>query len=109
VKFLVDNQLPPGLARFIQTEFDVQAVHVIDVGLRDASDAEIWIYVSNNDSILISKDEDFANMILQIPTAKLIWVRFGNCRKAFLLNAFERMWSRILERLDSGDSLIEIR
>jgi predicted nuclease of predicted toxin-antitoxin system len=84
-------------------------VHVIDVGLRDASDAEIWSYVSKNDSALISKDEDFVNMVLQLPTAKLIWIRFGNCRKAFLLDQFRRMWSRILERLESGDRLIEIR
>jgi predicted nuclease of predicted toxin-antitoxin system len=108
VNFLVDNQLPPALARFIQTEFKLRAVHVIDVGLRDASDAEIWSYVSRSDSILISKDEDFANMVLRVPTAKLIWVRFGNCRKAFLLDLFQRMWSRILERIESGDRLIEI-
>lgn len=31
--------------------------------------------------ILISKDEDFADMVLQTPTATLIWVRVGNCRK----------------------------
>lgn len=109
MNFLIDNQLPPALARFIQTEFKVRARHVIDVGLRDASDAEIWNYVSKSDSILISKDEDFANMVLQVPTAKLIWVRFGNCRKGFLLNIFQQMWSRILDRLDSGDRLIEIR
>jgi predicted nuclease of predicted toxin-antitoxin system len=46
--------------------------------LRDAADAEIWRYVSIGDSILISKDEDFANMVLQVPTAKLIWVTVGN-------------------------------
>lgn len=106
---LVDNQLPPALARFIEAEFDVRATHVSDVGLQDASDAEIWNYVSNHDSILISKDEDFVNMVLQVPTAKLIWVRFGNCRKVFLLHSFRRMWSRILERLENGDRLIEIR
>lgn len=106
--FLIDNQLPPALARFIQTEFSVRAMHVIDVGLRDASDAEIWNYVSSNDSILISKDEDFVNLVLQIPAAKFIWVRLGNCRKAFLLSAFSAMWPRIVERIERGDRLIEI-
>jgi predicted nuclease of predicted toxin-antitoxin system len=61
------------------------------------------------DSILISKDEDFSNMVLQIPTAKLIWVRVGNCRKAVLLGLFRRLWPRILERLESGDRFIEVR
>lgn len=109
MNFLVDNQLPPALAHFIRSEFSVPALHVVDVGLRDGSDAEIWNYVSENDSILISKDEDFATMVLQVPTAKLIWIRLGNCRKAFLLNVFQRTWSRIMERLESGDRLIEVR
>lgn len=77
--------------------------------MRDASDAEVWNYASQSHSILISKDEDFANMVLQVPTAKLVWVRIGNCRKAFLLDQFRRIWPRILQRLESGDRVIEIR
>jgi predicted nuclease of predicted toxin-antitoxin system len=108
VNFLVDNQLPPALARFIQDELKCSAIHVVDVGMRDASDAEVWSYASQTQSILISKDEDFANMVLQVPTAKLIWVRVGNCRKTFLLDLFRQMWPRILQRLDGGDRVIEL-
>jgi predicted nuclease of predicted toxin-antitoxin system len=109
VNFLVDNQLPPALARFIQSKLECSAIHVVDVGMRDASDAEVWRYASKTQSILITKDEDFANMVLQLPTAKLIWVRVGNCRKTFLLDLFQRMWPRILQRLESGDRVIELR
>lgn len=77
--------------------------------LRDASDAEVWNYASTNDLILISKDEDFGSMVLQTPTAKLIWLRVGNCRKTLLLDLFLRVWPRIIERLESGDCYIEIR
>ncbi len=89
MRFLVDNQLPPALAR-LNADFDSEGFHVADIGLRDASDAEVWSYVSRDGSVLISKDEDFANMVLHRPTAKLIWVRFGNCRRAFLLDLFRR-------------------
>jgi predicted nuclease of predicted toxin-antitoxin system len=109
LNFLVDNQLPPALARFIESELNAKAVHVADLGLRDASDAEVWGYASAKDLILISKDEDFGNMILNRPTAKMIWVRVGKCRRLFLLELFRRIWPRIVERLESGDSLIEIR
>ena len=109
MNFLVDNQLPPALARFIESEFKANALHVADLGLRDASDAEVWRYASAKNLILISKDEDFAHMILNKPTAKLIWVRVGNCRRLFLLDLFRGIWPRIVERLESGDSLIEIR
>lgn len=109
MKLVIDNQLPPALARFIQAELNCTAIHVIDVDMRDATDAEVWTYASETSSILISKDEDFANMALQVPTAKVIWLRIGNCRKAFLFDLFRRMWPRILERLDKGDQIIEIR
>ena len=107
--FLVDNQLPPALARFIESDLAAAAAHVIDLGLRDASDSELWRYVSQHKMILISKDEDFANMILNRPSAKLSWVRIGNCRRTFLLDAFRQLWLRIVERLECGDTLIEIR
>jgi predicted nuclease of predicted toxin-antitoxin system len=109
LKFLIDNQLPPALARFVQSEFEKSAVHGADIGLRDASDAEVWSYASANNLILISKDEDFANMVLIRPTAKLIWVRIGNCRRVILLESFRRMWPRIVEWLACGEVLAEIR
>ena len=109
MNLLVDNQLPPALARFIESECGCSATHVADVGLRDASDVEVWQYASKTDSILVSKDEDFATMVLRMPTAKLIWVRIGNCRKDSLFELFREMWPRLLARLDSGERVIEIR
>jgi len=108
VNLLVDNQLPPALARFIESEFACSAIHVVDAGLRDGSDVEVWRYASQTDSIVVSKDEDFASMVLRAPTARLIWVRIGNCRKTFLFEVFRRVWPQILERLHGGDRVIEI-
>ncbi len=109
MKFLVDNQLPPALARLIQSELAAEATHVADIGLRDATDAELWSYASANGEILISKDEDFRNMVLHTPTAGLVWVRVGNCRHAFLFDVFRRVWPRIIERLEQGDRFVEVR
>ena len=109
MRFVVDNQLPPALARFIGSEFDCSSLHVIDIGLRNASDAEIWRYCSKSQSVLISRDEDFASMALQAPTAKLIWVRIGNCRKEFLLDVFRQVWPRLLHQLQSGAGIVELR
>jgi predicted nuclease of predicted toxin-antitoxin system len=49
VNLLVENQLPPALARFVENEFRCSAIHVLDVGLRDASDTEVWRYASQTD------------------------------------------------------------
>ncbi len=109
MKFLVDNQLPPVLARCIRTEFGAEARHVADVGLQEGTDAELWAYASKTDAVLISKDDDFVRFILTTPTARLIWVRTGNCRSGHLLNVFRRVWPRVLERLDNNDRFIEVR
>ena len=109
MKFLVDNQLPPALARFISEDLRVEALHVIDIGLRSGSDADLWSYASTNDLILISKDDDFVTLYSKLPTARLIWVRLGNCRRALLLKVFEAQWQKILARLVSGERFVELR
>ena len=109
MRFLVDNQLPPALARFIQAELGSEAQHVGDVGLQEASDAAVWMYARATGSILISKDEDFTSMALQTETAGLLWVRIRNCRRSFLLEVFRQVWPRVIERLKSGDRFVEIR
>ena len=38
MKFWVDAQLPPMLATWLSTKFDVEAVALRDLGLRDSTD-----------------------------------------------------------------------
>ena len=109
MKFLVDNQLPPALARFISEELHTEALHVVDVGLRESTDAALWSYASANDFVLISKDEDFVTLYSKTPSAGLLWVRLGNCRRAFLLEVFKKQWQRILERFENGERFVELR
>jgi predicted nuclease of predicted toxin-antitoxin system len=109
VKFLVDNQLPPALARFIAEDLRVEALHVVDVGLRDGTDDEIWVYASENDFVLFSKDDDFVTLYSKTPSARLLWVRIGNCRRIYLLKVVGEQWHRILERFEHGDQFVELR
>ncbi len=88
MKFLIHNQLPPALAKLIRNEIKMEAVHVTELGLRDASDQEIWKRAIAGGFIVISKDEDFTNMIITDEGPLLIWVRVGNCRCSFLLDVF---------------------
>lgn len=109
MKFLVDNQLPKALARFLASR-GVDCQHVRDVNLGDTADAAIWDYATRNDCVVISKDEDFL-YLANVPSAKarLIWVRFGNCRTKALLAAVERLWPKIEAGLKAGDRVIELR
>lgn len=109
MKFLVDNQLPSALAKMLVSRGH-QAIHVLDVGLDAATDAEIWNYAAANSLVVITKDEDFSRHASQ-PTAsvQVVWVRLGNCRKPALLAAFESVFSQMIVAIEDGDHVVEIR
>jgi predicted nuclease of predicted toxin-antitoxin system len=109
VKFLVDNQLPATLARFLNSQ-GIDCRHVLDLNLEDSSDAKIWKCADQNDYIVISKDEDFL-YLANIPSvkARLIWIRLGNCRTKKLLSVMENLWPQIEARLKAGERIIEVR
>jgi predicted nuclease of predicted toxin-antitoxin system len=77
--------------------------------LRESADADLWSYASANGFVLISKDEDFVTLYSKTRSAKLLWVRLGNCRRAFLLEVFEKQWQRILVRFENGERFVELR
>ncbi len=109
MKFLVDNQLPNALSRFL-TSRGCDCQHVSDAGLAAASDREVWRHANETDRIVISKDEDFLHMATHAETkARFVWVRFGNCRTSALLEAIERIWPRVEESLRAGDRIVELR
>jgi predicted nuclease of predicted toxin-antitoxin system len=58
LRFLVDAQLPPALARRIEA-FGHVAEHVSDCGLASAADRDIRAYAVNVGAVIITKDEDF--------------------------------------------------
>lgn len=59
MRFLVDAQLPPALARWIADEGH-EAEHVGDVGMQAVPDAAIWTYAVAHAAVVVTKDEDFA-------------------------------------------------
>jgi predicted nuclease of predicted toxin-antitoxin system len=103
VRFLVDNQLPAALARFLSAR-NVDCRHVLDFGLAQSSDAEICRYAEAGEIVLISKDEDFLHLANRPGAAlRLVWIRIGNCRRRALLEAVGRAWPRIVASLEAGE------
>jgi len=78
VKFLVDAQLPPALARWL-SEAGHQAEAVREIGLRDAEDDAIWQHALTTSTVIVTKDEDFATRLQQATSApQIVWLRVGN-------------------------------
>ena len=58
MRFLVDAQLPPALARWLAGKGH-EAEHVADRQMEAASGAAIWDFALRASAAIITKDEDF--------------------------------------------------
>jgi predicted nuclease of predicted toxin-antitoxin system len=109
VRFIVDAQLPPALARWL-VEAGHEAWHVEEIGLRDAEDQPIWRHALENKAILLSKDEDFALRSRQSQSGPVVvWLRIGNCSNNALRVWFAPLLPAILEEIEHGNRIIEVR
>src|ERR1035437_8988178 len=59
MSFLVDAQLPPALARFLEAHGQVFKAPC-ETGLCDADDTAIWTFAQASGWVVVTKDEDFA-------------------------------------------------
>ena len=109
MKFLVDNQLPAALARFLSSHGH-DARHVLDLKMDEASDSDIWQRAASEGRVVVSKDEDFLHLAMRSSAATaLVWVRLPNCRKQTLLASFERVLPALVAALEAGNRVVELR
>lgn len=109
MRFLVDAQLPPALARLL-AEHDHHAEHVIDIAPGDTPDAVLWQYALDHEAVIITKDEDFVDLVARSRVSPaIVWVRAGNTTRRALLEWFLPRLDTIIEMVEAGDTLIELR
>ena len=109
MKFLVDHQLPAALARFLESRGHV-AQHVIEASLEKATDRQIFEYAQANEFVVVSKDQDFFELATRYrDSPPLVWVRLGNCRKLALIAGMEAVLPKLVEALQAGEKVIEVR
>jgi len=109
MKVIVDNQLPLQLAIHLRS-WGLDSVHVLENGLEQSSDLEIWSRALDEDRVVVSKDEDFV-ILASRPgdSGRLIWVRLGNCRNVALLAAFDAARVGLIHAINTRQRVIELR
>lgn len=108
MRFLVDAQLPPALARHL-SDLGHRAEHVAELALETATDRKISEHATAHSAIIITKDEDFVLLrTFQQSAPSIIWIRIGNTTKRELLTHFSRAWPAILSALERGETVIEV-
>ena len=107
MRFLVDAQLPPSLAKALRVAGH-EAFHVADFGLLDATDQPIWEMALETSAILVTKDQDF----LLLRTARgngpvILWIRLGNCPNRVLISQLTQALPAIIDAVNRGEAVIE--
>jgi predicted nuclease of predicted toxin-antitoxin system len=106
----IDAQLSPALAAWLAEVFGLCAQAVRELGLRDATDREIFFAAREADAIVMSKDSDFLHLLQQhgVPP-RIIWLTCGNTSNTRLKEILATTLSRALALLEEGESMVEIR
>lgn len=109
MKFWVDAQLPPMLAEWLSREYRVDARSLRELGLRDATDIEIFQAAHEAQAVVVSKDNDFVELVsLYGPPPKLLWVTCGNVTNRGLQAVFKETFPDALASLASGQAIVEL-
>lgn len=108
MKFLVDAQLPPALARWLR-EAGHEATHVEEVGLREGDDRAIWACAEQMAAVILSKDEDFSARAQQQGEGPVIvWLRVGNTTNRVLREWIELRLPGIVQLAAQGGRVVEV-
>lgn len=109
MRFIVDHQLPPSLARWLIARGH-EAEHVWAIGMDGADDSDIWDRALQLAAVIVTKDADFAERrgwAREGPV--VVWLRVGNTATGALLAWLEQRWQGIETAIGGGVAVIEVR
>ena len=105
----IDAQMSPETAVWISSSFSIKAVAVRDLGLRDATDQEIFAAAKLENAVVMTKDSDFVLLLERLgPPPQVIWVTCGNSSNARLKEILSNILPKAIELLESREKLVEI-
>jgi predicted nuclease of predicted toxin-antitoxin system len=109
LRFLIDTNLPRRLSQWLAARGH-QCEHVLDLGLGQGSDNDLWLRRRDSETVVVSEDEDFAVWVMAgRPGPAVVWLRTGNGTTRDLIASLTPVIAEIEARLEAGDRLIEVR
>ncbi len=109
--FWLDAQLPPKFAQWLAATFEIEAISLYDVGLRDAQDIEIFEAARKNGlgTVIITKDRDFVDLVVRLGVPpQILWLTCGNITNRGLQEIFLKIFPEALALLKAGEMIVEI-
>ena len=104
-----DAQLSPALAPWLAEQFGDEVYSVRFLGMRDASDAEIFNAARGAGATVLTKDRDFVRLLdVHGPPPNVVLLTVGNTSNARLRVVLSALYLPARELIESGDALVEI-
>ena len=105
----LDARLSPQLDPWLERRFGVTTFAARNLGLRNATDREIFAAACEAGAVVITKDRDFTILLAdQGPPPKIIWLTCGNTSNARLQAIFLALLPEAHKLLEGGEPLVEI-
>jgi predicted nuclease of predicted toxin-antitoxin system len=109
MKIWIDAQLPPTLANWLNRNFDVEAISLKELGLRDAKDTEIFEAANQSNAVIMTKDSDFIDLVCRLGTPpQILWLTCGNVTNRNLQKLLSLTLPQALTELKQGENIVEI-
>ena len=107
--FWIDEQISPMFASWVTQRFQVTCHSVDALGYFSTPDADIFEKARVANVIVITKDRDFREMVLEKGAPpQVVWVTCGNTSTARLQVIFEKAFPLALDLIRNGEVVVEI-
>jgi len=106
----IDAQLSPALAFWLADRFAVEARHVRDFDLVEATDPAIFEAARRAGALVITKDRDFVDLVkLRGAPPQILWVRCGNTSNRAMMRLLVATFEEARRLLAAGEPVVEIK
>ncbi len=106
----LDAQLPPALATWLASTFEIRCLAASDLGLRDSDDREIFQAARDQgDVVIMSKDSDFVELALRLgPPPRILWLTCANVTNPHLRRILAEVLPDAMTMLEVCEVVVEI-
>lgn len=106
MSLLFDNNLFFKLPQLLDYIFP-GSLHIIDIGMQNMPDIEIWNYAKEKNLTIVTKDKDFYHLSSTFGSPpKLIWLLLGNCKIEDTVKVLEQNQKEIHHFFKSNKDLL---
>jgi predicted nuclease of predicted toxin-antitoxin system len=103
----IDAQISPELAHWLADRFAIEALHVKDLHMVEATDPTIFDAAKIADAVVLTKDRDFVRR-RGIPP-RVISITCGNTSTHELMHILDATFQKAWDLLTSGEPVVEIK